>query len=112
MVDVGKAKIYWAVDFAEEIFDQVSKISVKECSKLMFKLAEMIENNTEKLAILASKESGRYITEMRNDFTFAVEQIWYFASVGFDCGDFVNTLNRGYMIGKRVPYGVIRYVNF
>ncbi|MDG4967498.1 aldehyde dehydrogenase family protein [Lactococcus lactis] len=107
LADSGKVEIDLAVDSAEKAFETWSKTSVEERSRLMFKLADMIEKNAEELSILEAKDTGRYITEMRNDFIFAVEQIRYFASVGLAFEDFGNTLNGGYMIGKRVPYGVV-----
>lgn len=71
-----------AVEAARNAFDNGpwSKMSAAERSRLMYKLADLIEENKEELAQIDTLDNGKPIGEMlNNDLPNAIEQFRYFA---------------------------------
>jgi aldehyde dehydrogenase (NAD+) len=80
--EAGKEDIDLAVKAARKAFDEGpwSKMSASERSRLMYKLAELMENNREELAQLETLDNGKPIRETTNaDIPLAIDHMRYFA---------------------------------
>lgn len=75
--DVDKAvKAAWAA------FDSWKRVGVQERSELLLKIADIIEENAEHLALIETMDNGKPIRETRNiDIPLAVDHFRYFAGV-------------------------------
>lgn len=71
-----------AVDSAWSAFKTWKNVDVKERARILLKIADIIEENTEHLAMVESLDNGKPIREtMAVDIPFAVEHFRYFAGV-------------------------------
>ena len=80
--EAGKEDIDLAVKAARKAFDEGpwSKMSASERSRLMYKLADLMEENREELAQLETLDNGKPIRETTNaDIPLAVEHMRYYA---------------------------------
>lgn len=82
MYEGDKADIDLAVKAARKAFDSGpwSKMSAAERSRLMYKLADLMEANKEELAQLETLDNGKPINETTNaDVPLAIEHMRYYA---------------------------------
>lgn len=80
--EADKEDIDRAVRAARAAFDSGpwSKISAAERSRLLYKLADLLEENKEELAQLETLDNGKPIRETRNaDIPLAIEHLRYYA---------------------------------
>ncbi|PWA10395.1 betaine-aldehyde dehydrogenase [Pueribacillus theae] len=80
--EAGEEDVNRAVEAAREAFDHGpwSKMSASERSRLIYKLADLMEENAEELAQLDTLDNGKPINETRNiDVPAAIEHFRYFA---------------------------------
>ncbi|MEH7307982.1 aldehyde dehydrogenase family protein [Neobacillus drentensis] len=80
--EAGPADIDLAVKAARKAFDEGpwSKMSASSRSRLMYKLADLMEENSEELAQLETLDNGKPIRETTNaDIPLAVEHMRYYA---------------------------------
>lgn len=78
----SKEDLELAVDHAYNAFQTWGKTSVTERSNLLNKIAQVIEDNLEYLAIVETIDNGKAIREtMAADLPLAVDHFRYFASV-------------------------------
>ncbi|WP_170289291.1 aldehyde dehydrogenase family protein [Metabacillus lacus] len=78
----GKEDIAKAVDAARKAFDEGpwQKMSAASRSRLMYKLADVMEEHKEELAQLETMDNGKPIRETRNaDIPLAIEHFRYYA---------------------------------
>lgn len=109
LADVAKcdaADVDRAVAAAAAAFGSWSRSLPEERSRALHHLADLIEADAERLARIDSRDVGRHIREMREDYRMAVEHFRYFASVVLAHEDFGRPIPGGYSIAKRVPLGV------
>ncbi|MEC4048858.1 aldehyde dehydrogenase family protein [Flavobacterium sp. SUN046] len=77
-----KEDLHLAVDAASEAFKTWSKVSATDRSNLLFKIAQVMEDNLELLAAVETVDNGKAIREtMAADLPLAVDHFRYFASV-------------------------------
>ncbi|WP_280449853.1 aldehyde dehydrogenase family protein [Nocardia brasiliensis] len=95
-----------AVAAAEAAFGPWSRTLPEERSRAIHHLADLIEADAERLAQIDSRDVGRHIREMREDYRMAVAHFRYFASIALAHEDFGRPIPGGYSIAKRVPLGV------
>lgn len=77
-----KEDIDLAVDKAAEAFTVWSKVSPTDRSNLLFKIAQVIEDNLELIAAAETVDNGKAIREtMAADIPLAIDHFRYFASV-------------------------------
>ncbi|MCG2611434.1 aldehyde dehydrogenase [Flavobacterium sp. SM15] len=77
-----KEDINLAVDKAAEAFKSWSKVSATNRSNLLFKIAQVIEDNLELIAAAETVDNGKAIREtMAADIPLAIDHFRYFASV-------------------------------
>ncbi|MGJ7911644.1 aldehyde dehydrogenase family protein [Neobacillus sp. LXY-1] len=80
--EAGKEDIDLAVKAARKAFDEGpwSKMSAANRSRLMYKLADLMEENSEELAQLETLDNGKPIRETTNaDIPLAIEHMRYYA---------------------------------
>ncbi|PWA10385.1 betaine-aldehyde dehydrogenase [Pueribacillus theae] len=80
--EAGKEEVNRAVEAAREAFDNGpwSKINASDRSRLIYKLADLMEKNAEELAQLDTLDNGKPIKETRYvDIPTAIEHFRYFA---------------------------------
>ena len=78
----GKEDIDLALDAAHKAFPEWSKMSVTNRSNMLLKVAQVIEDNLEYLAIVETIDNGKAIRETRAaDLPLVVDHFRYFAGV-------------------------------
>lgn len=102
----GKGEIDLAVHAAEQAFPAWASLTAEQRSGYILELAARVEEHAEDLAQLESRDTGRHIREMREDYRAAVSHLRYFASVSLAHNGFGRELASGYLVAKRVPLGV------
>jgi len=82
IADATKEDVDRAVDAAWEAFETWSKTTKAERAIILNKVADLIEENAEKLALLESLDNGKPIRETRAiDVAYSVDHFRYFAGV-------------------------------
>ncbi|MFC4025223.1 aldehyde dehydrogenase [Oceanobacillus longus] len=104
--------VHDAVDAASKAFDSWKNVSGKERAQLLNNLAELIERNLNKLAILESTDNGKVIRETLTQMNFAARNYRFFAgyadkiygkTIPLDNNDLFNYT-------KREPLGVVALI--
>ena len=78
----NKEDIDRAVDSAEDAFGKWSSIPPPKRGEILFKIAELLRENKERLARLMTKEMGKILLETRGDVQEAIDTFEYFAGEG------------------------------
>ena len=113
VIDASREDVDRAVQAAKRAFydGRWSKISPGERSKIIWKLAELLEANAESLAKLESDNTGKpyqYVS-LGGDIPFAVDNLRFFAGAARDThGSHAGEFMPGYTsIYRREPVGVV-----
>ncbi len=81
-VDAGKEDVNAAVDAAWKAFESWKNVSVQERSRMLLKIADLIDENREKLAMIETLDNGKPIRETMNlDVPLSADHFRYFAGV-------------------------------
>jgi len=102
-----------AVDAARRAFEDRSgpwrKLSASERGRLLWKLAELVENNLDELAELETLDNGKPIFESRYvDMPMVIDVLRYYAGLATKIhGETVNTLEIAFTYTLREPVGVV-----
>ena len=113
VADAGQAEVDQAVAAARKAFDDPKgawrKMSASERGKLIWKLADLMEQNIEELAELETLDNGKPIFESRYvDMPMAIDVMRYYAGIATKIqGDTVNTLSNAFTYTMREPIGVV-----
>lgn len=110
----GEAEVNAAIAAARSAFDSGvwSRISGKERAALMLKVADLIERDVERMALLETLESGKPISQSRGEVGGAADLWRYAASLARTLhGDSHNTLGED-MLGVvlKEPIGVVSMI--
>jgi len=105
-----------AIDAAREAFSSGiwSDRSPSERSRVLLRIADLLEANTEELAILESRNQGKPIKLSRDsDIPFAADNLRFFAGAartleGASAGEYVDT---GTSMLRREPVGVVSCIS-
>ena len=82
IAESSRADVEKAVAAANEAFKTYSQTSIAQRSGLLLKIADIIEENAETLALIETLDNGKPIRETRAiDVAFSVEHFRYFAGV-------------------------------
>lgn len=82
IANASDADVDLAVKAAREAFEDFGQSTTEERSKLLFKIADIIEENADRLARIESTENGKPIRETSAiDLPLAVDHFRYFGSV-------------------------------
>ncbi|SDH33965.1 aldehyde dehydrogenase (NAD+) [Aneurinibacillus thermoaerophilus] len=94
---------------AKEGFKIWSKMTGIERGNYLYKMAEALENSLEELAVLASREMGKPIGEMRGEVVRGIHLLRYYAAEGTRSnGDIIPSSDKHVIqFSKRVPLGVV-----
>ncbi|QKR00953.1 aldehyde dehydrogenase family protein [Metallosphaera tengchongensis] len=68
----GREETKRAVEVAEEAFQEFSRLPLKDRTKILLRVADLIEEDREKLEVTLSKESGKPIRDARVEVTRAI----------------------------------------
>lgn len=113
VIDASREDVDRAVQAARRAFydGRWSKITPGERSKIMWKLADLMEANAEELAKLESDNTGKpyQLVSLGGDVPFAVDNLRFFASAARDThGSHAGEFMTGYTsIYRREPVGVV-----
>jgi betaine-aldehyde dehydrogenase len=116
VVDASREDVDRAVQAAKAAFydGRWSKLSPGERSKLIWKLADVIEANSEAIAKLESENTGKpyAFVSLGGDIPFAVDNLRFFASAARDThGSHAGEFMPGYTsMYRREPVGVVGQV--
>ncbi|WP_434512318.1 aldehyde dehydrogenase family protein [Desulfitobacterium sp. AusDCA] len=81
-VDAGKEDVDLAVKAAWRAFDSWKNVSPQERSRILLKIADLIDENAEKLAMIETLDNGKPIRETLGvDVPYSSDHFRYFASV-------------------------------
>lgn len=108
-VDAGKEDVDLAMKAAWKAYDKWKDISPQERSKMLHKVADMIDANAEKLAMVETLDNGKPIREtMAIDIPLSADHFRYFASaIRTDEGQAVMLDKDTMSIIMREPIGVV-----
>jgi aldehyde dehydrogenase (NAD+) len=108
-VDAGKADVDAAVDAAWKAFESWKKVSPQERSSILLKIADLIDENKEKLAMVETMDNGKPVRETMNiDVPLASDHFRYFAgAVRTEEGEAVMIDDDHLSIILREPIGVV-----
>ncbi|MCP8615914.1 aldehyde dehydrogenase [Salirhabdus salicampi] len=76
---MSKNDVDTAIEAASKAFSEWKSLNGLERSKLMFRLADLIEENADKLALVESTDNGKVIRETKNQVRFSARNYRYFA---------------------------------
>lgn len=98
-----------AVRAARHAASSWAGITGSERGQYLFRLADILRENLDEVATLASNEMGKPITEMRGEVTRGIQLFRYYASKGVGKNGDVIPSNTGNVLQytKRVPLGVV-----
>ncbi|PSM52032.1 aldehyde dehydrogenase B [Campylobacter blaseri] len=109
IADATKEDVDRAVEAAKKAFDKFKHSTVNERSKLLLKIADIIDENKEYLAKVETMDNGKPIRETLNvDIPYAADHFRYFAGVIQGEEGTANILNEEQLsIVLREPIGVV-----
>ena len=95
-----------AVAAAKAAFPAWSRTPVEERSRLLLRLADRLEADTERLATIDALDIGRRVFETTMDHQLAVAQYRFFAAAAMTHSGWNRPVRGGHSIAKREPIGV------
>lgn len=102
----GAEQIDEAVAAAKAAFPAWKATMPEDRSAMLNKLADAIEENQHRLAVIDAMDIGRKIPETALDHQFAINQYRYFAAAAITHEGWGRPIPEGYLVAKREPYGV------
>ncbi|MBV2355432.1 aldehyde dehydrogenase family protein [Streptomyces sp. J2-1] len=103
----GAAEVDAAVAAAKAAFPAWSATPAAERAKLLLKVADWLEENTERLVRIDAHDIGRTVFELPQDYRQAIGQYRFFASAISTHDGWNNVTPGGWAIAKREPLGVV-----
>src|SRR5580698_7829140 len=113
IAEASPADVDRAVDAARRAFEDRNgawrKMSASERGKLIWKLADLVENNIDEIAELETLDNGKPIFESRYvDMPMVIDVIRYYAGLATKIhGETVNTFETAFTYTLREPVGVV-----
>lgn len=102
----GAEEVNRAVEAASRAFPAWKARSPEERSAMLLKLADAVEANQQRLAMIDARDVGRRVGETWLDHQFAMNQYRYFAAAAITHEGWGRPIPNGYLMAKREPYGV------
>ncbi len=108
-VEAGKEDVDRAVSAAWKAFESWKKVSVADRSRMLLKIADLIDENADKLAMVETLDNGKPIRESRNiDVPLSADHFRYFAgAIRVSEGEAVMIDDNTLSIVLREPLGVV-----
>lgn len=109
IADASREDVDKAVDAAWKAFETWGKTTVKERSAILNKIADIVEENAEHLAMIETLDNGKPIRETRAiDVAFTIDHFRYFAGIILAEEGTANILDGSMMsLVFREPIGVV-----
>ncbi len=103
----GKEDVDKAVIAARAAFPGWASTTIEERSALINKIADVLEENQERLKLIECMDTGRALHEFDLDYKLAIYQFRYFASAILTHYEGASRpVENGYLITKKEPLGV------
>ncbi|WP_240377548.1 aldehyde dehydrogenase family protein [Bacillus piscicola] len=102
----GEEDIDRAVKAAREAFPSWANTLIEERSALLNKIADVLEENQERLKTIECMDTGRALHEFDLDYQLAIYQFRYFASAILTYEGASRPVQNGHLIVKKEPLGV------
>lgn len=103
----GEEDIDLAVKSARKAFPGWAETSIEQRSALLNKIADVLEENQERLKLIESMDTGRAIHEFDVDYHLAIYQFRYFAGAILTHYEGESRpVDNGYLMTKKEPLGV------
>ncbi|MDB5526987.1 MAG: aldehyde dehydrogenase [Devosia sp.] len=102
----GPREIDLAVKAARGAFKSWSTTGYEHRSTLLLKLADALEADLPRLAMIDALDIGRRVSETEVDYRIAIGQYRYFAAAILNFEDFGKPIPNGYSIARRQAIGV------
>ena len=103
----GKEEIDRAVRAARAAFPAWANTTIEQRSALLHKIADVLEENQERLKLMECMDTGRALHEFDLDYQLAIFQFRYFASAILTYYEGASRpIQNGYLITKKEPLGV------
>lgn len=108
-IDASNGDVDDAIAAAQKAFESWRKTSVYERSAILNKIADLIEANKDKLALMETLDNGKPIRETSSvDIPFSIQHFRYFAGVILAKEGSVNVIDENTIsIVTREPLGVV-----
>jgi aldehyde dehydrogenase (NAD+) len=103
----GKAEIAAAVAAAKAAFPAWAATRPEHRAKLLNRVADWLEDNTDRLVGIDALDIGRTVFELPQDYRQAIGQYRYFAAAIITHDGWNNAVPGGWALAKREPYGVV-----
>lgn len=103
----GKEDVDAAVAAAKAAFPAWSSVDRAQRARLLHRLADWVEENSQRLAVIDAMDIGRKVAETLHDHQIAVAQYRFFASAIITHDGWMNPVPGGWAIAKREPIGVV-----
>lgn len=110
VVDSDPAEVDRAISAAREAFKEWRSTSPAERSRILLRLADLIEREANTLSMLEVEDTGKPLATMRDgELSFAVDNLRFFAGSARSLeGTGAGSFNRGYLsLLTRHPVGVV-----
>lgn len=95
-----------AVQAARKTFTSWKRTSIEKRSHYLHQIADVLEENKERLIKIDCLEVGRPISEIGKDYEIAIGQFRYFASAILDLSGSSRPISNGQLIVQKEPFGV------
>jgi aldehyde dehydrogenase (NAD+) len=102
----GEADVDAAVAAAKAALPGWAATPVEERSRMLLALADAVEANIDRLALLDARDIGRRIFETRLDHLTAIGQYRFFAAAAITHTGWNRSIPNGWAVSKREPIGV------
>lgn len=104
----GKEDVDRAVEAARAAQQDWANTTIEERSAILNKIADVLEENQERLKLIECMETGRALHEFENDYSEAIKQFRYFAGAVLTHYDGESRpVQNGYLMTKKEPLGVV-----
>lgn len=101
----------YAIKVAWSAFPMWKKTTIRERSEIMWKIADIVEDNLEYFSTIETLDNGKTLTEARADISDVVDQFRYFSScIRTNEGSYVEQDNYGFNIIRKEPLGVVAQI--
>ncbi|MFD4669766.1 aldehyde dehydrogenase family protein [Lentzea sp. NPDC058450] len=103
----GQAEIDAAVAAAKAAFPAWARTPAVQRARLLLKVADWLEENTDRLVRIDALDIGRTVFELPQDYRQAIGQYRFFAAAIMTHDGWTNSVPGGWAIAKREPLGVV-----
>lgn len=105
---VDKSEVREAIDAADKAFTTWSALSAEDRASYMYKVAELMRENTDELARIATLEMGKSLTDMKAEVKSAIDYVqWYAEEAKRVYGEVIPAKDNKFVNVLKQPIGVV-----